>query len=82
MFREQIFDIAIAECESDIQPNRIPDDLGGNWWRANKMVMHHLTRQPDTRYPSRDKASLTLAEPNPADTGLWRHLFARGLIKI
>jgi putative transposase len=23
---------------------------GGNWWRANEMVMRHLTRQPDTRY--------------------------------
>ena len=27
--REQILDIAIAECESDIQPNRVPDDLRG-----------------------------------------------------
>ena len=25
---EQIFDVAIAECESDIQPNRVPDDRG------------------------------------------------------
>jgi hypothetical protein len=34
----------------------VPDDLRGNWWRANEMVMRHLTRQPDTRYRSRDKA--------------------------
>jgi CRISPR-associated protein Cas1 len=29
---------------------------GGNWWRANEIVTRHLTRQPDTRYRSRDKA--------------------------
>ena len=29
---------------------------GGNWWRANEIVMRHLTRQPDARYRSRDKA--------------------------
>jgi resolvase-like protein/helix-turn-helix resolvase-like protein len=29
---------------------------GGNWWRANEIVMHHLTRQTDARYRSRDKA--------------------------
>src|ERR1700678_3250048 len=31
---------------------------GGNWWRANEMVMRHLTRQSNTRYRSRDKALL------------------------
>src|SRR5208283_5503280 len=29
---------------------------GGNWWRENEIVMRHLTRQPDLRYRSRDKA--------------------------
>jgi hypothetical protein len=47
--REQIFDIAIAECESDIQPNRVPDDLSGELAADNEMVLRHLTRQPDTR---------------------------------
>jgi hypothetical protein len=28
---------------------------GGNWWRANEIVMRHLTRQTDARYRSRDK---------------------------
>jgi hypothetical protein len=32
--RQQIFDVAIAECEADVQPNGVPDDRGGNWWRA------------------------------------------------
>jgi hypothetical protein len=30
---------------------------GGNWWRANEIVMHHLTGQSDTRYRSRDNAA-------------------------
>ena len=32
---EQIFDIAIAECESNIQPNRVPDDLRGKLVAGN-----------------------------------------------
>jgi hypothetical protein len=34
---------------------------GGNWWRANEIVMHHLTGQSDTRYRSRDNALLRSA---------------------
>src|SRR5271166_4741316 len=29
---------------------------GGNWWRANEIVMLHLTRRLETRYRCRDKA--------------------------
>src|SRR5208337_2039888 len=29
---------------------------GGNWWRANEIIMRHLTRRLETRYPCRDKA--------------------------
>src|SRR5271165_6005412 len=29
---------------------------GGNWWRANEIVMRHLTRRLETRYRCRDKA--------------------------
>ena len=43
--RQQIFGVAIAERETHIKPNGVPDDLGGNWWRANEMVM-------DPSYPS------------------------------
>jgi hypothetical protein len=30
---------------------------GGNWWRANEIVIRHLTRRTATRYRSRDKAA-------------------------
>src|SRR5208282_2827948 len=30
---------------------------GGNWWRANEIVMRHLTRRLETRYRCRDKTS-------------------------
>jgi hypothetical protein len=30
---------------------------GGNWWRANEIVMRHLTRLRDARYRSLDKAA-------------------------
>jgi hypothetical protein len=42
--REQVFDVAIAEREAHIKPNGMPDDRGGNWWRANEIVMRHLSR--------------------------------------
>jgi hypothetical protein len=29
---------------------------GGNWWRANEIVMRHLIRRFQTRYRCRDKA--------------------------
>src|ERR1700722_6412120 len=29
---------------------------GGNWWRANEIVIRHLTRQTATRYRCRDRA--------------------------
>jgi hypothetical protein len=29
---------------------------GGNWWRANEIVIRHLTWQTATRYPCRDSA--------------------------
>jgi hypothetical protein len=28
--------------------------VGGNWWRANEIVMRHLTLQTDARHRSRD----------------------------
>jgi len=31
---------------------------GGNWWRANEIVMRHLTRQTEARYRSRDKTGV------------------------
>jgi hypothetical protein len=33
---------------------------GGNWWRANEIVIRHLTRRTATRYRSRDKARETV----------------------
>ena len=30
---------------------------GGNWWRANEIVVRHLTRQTATRYRCRDRAA-------------------------
>ena len=53
---EQIFDVAITEGEPNIEPNRVSDDRRGNWWRANEIVMRHLTRRLETRYRCRDKA--------------------------
>jgi hypothetical protein len=53
---EQIFDVAITEGETNIEPNRVFDDRRGNWWRANEIVMRHLTRRLETRYRCRDKA--------------------------
>src|SRR5271166_1534803 len=29
---------------------------GGNWWRANEIVIRHLTLRTETRYRCRDKA--------------------------
>jgi hypothetical protein len=29
---------------------------GGNWWRANEIVIRHLTRRTATRYRCRDRA--------------------------
>jgi hypothetical protein len=37
------------------------DDRRRKRWRANEMVMRGLTRQPDARYRSRDKAVDNLA---------------------
>src|SRR5271166_6594905 len=54
---EQIFDVAITEGETNIEPNRMSDDRRGNWWRANEIVMRHLTRRLETRYRCRDKAT-------------------------
>src|ERR1700751_3574169 len=38
---------------------------GGNWWRANEMVIRHLTRQTATRYRCRERAGGTLAGELP-----------------
>jgi hypothetical protein len=50
---------------------------GGNWWRANEIVIRHLTRLTETRYRSRDKAgrrhdrtrSVRKASTEPLTTG-------------
>jgi transposase InsO family protein len=34
---------------------------GGNWWRANEIVIRHLTRQTVTRYRCRDRARCSIA---------------------
>src|SRR5580693_5944779 len=39
---------------------------GGNWWRANEIVMRHLIRQTDARHRSRDKTARTVAETGAA----------------
>jgi hypothetical protein len=51
--REQIFDVAIAERETHIQPNGVPDD------RGRKLMAGKRDRHPPsypTTYRSRDKA--------------------------
>ena len=53
---EQIFDVAIAERKTHIEPNGVPDDRGRKLMGANEIVMRHLTRQANVRYRSRDKA--------------------------
>src|ERR1700722_1410469 len=54
--RKQIFDVAIAERETHIEPNGVRMIAGGNWWRANEIVIRHLTRQTVTRYRCRNRA--------------------------
>ena len=54
--REQIFDVAIAECETDIEPNSLPDDRRRELVAANEIVIRHLTCRTATRYRSPDKA--------------------------
>jgi hypothetical protein len=39
---------------------------GGNWWRANEIIMRHLTRHTDARYRSRDNTYQTV--PRLLDT--------------
>src|SRR5208282_1299879 len=39
--------------------------VGGNWWRANEIVIRHLTRQTKARYRSRDKALPRVAQERP-----------------
>ena len=41
--RKQIFDVAIAERETHIQPNGVPHD------RRRELMAARLTRQPDAR---------------------------------
>jgi hypothetical protein len=31
--------------------------VGGNWWRANEIVIRHLTQQTATRYRRCDRAA-------------------------
>src|SRR5580700_8017643 len=35
--------------------------VGGNWWRANEIVIRHLTRRTATRYRSRDGVDVARA---------------------
>jgi hypothetical protein len=44
---------------------------GGNWWRANEIVMRHLTRRTETRYRCRDKAIRNVQQPAPRL--VWRY---------
>jgi hypothetical protein len=37
---------------------------GGNWWRANEIVIRHLTRRTATRYRCRDRAVPIGREPD------------------
>jgi hypothetical protein len=53
---EQTFDIAIAERETHIAPNGVPDDRGRKLVAGNEIVIRHLTRQTATRYRCRDRA--------------------------
>jgi hypothetical protein len=57
---EQIFDVAIAERETHIEPHACRMIAGGNWWRANEIVIRHHTRQTPTRYRCRDRAMDTV----------------------
>ena len=49
---EQIFDVARTECESDIQPNRLPDD------RGRKLVAGKRDRHPPSYPANRDALPL------------------------
>jgi FixJ family two-component response regulator len=42
---------------------------GGNWWRAKEIVMRHLTRRTETRYPSRVKTKANIHVPIVMMTG-------------
>src|SRR5271165_3211681 len=43
---------------------------GGNWWRANEIIIRHLTRQTATHYRSRDKAGRSMGAGKPTRMAL------------
>ena len=56
-------------AESNIEPHRVPLITGGNWWRANEVVViRHLTSQTRTRHHSYDNARDILGLLVPAIT--------------
>ena len=54
--RKEIFDVAMAERETAHRAKRRAGFAGGNWWRANEIVIRYLPRQTATRYRCRDRA--------------------------
>jgi hypothetical protein len=54
---------------------------GGNWWRANEIVIRHLTRQTATRYRCRDRAvkdiRQLLREVLAVELGCFHHIRER-----
>jgi hypothetical protein len=54
MLSQQIFDVAIVERERIYNQSLMI--AGENWWRANEIVIRHLTLRTATRYRCRDNA--------------------------
>ena len=57
-----------SRAEADIEPNGVPDDRRASWWRANEIVMRHLTRQTEARYVRVTRPGQAIEPfPSPSD---------------
>jgi hypothetical protein len=58
---------------------------GGNWWRANEIVIRHLTRRTATRYRCRDRAPrmlVAIALANKMARSIWAILTKGKIIEV
>jgi hypothetical protein len=62
-FRQQILDVAEAQCESKIEPNRLLNDLG--WEPVSDIA--------DFRHPLGYRAASGTATPRRRDNALWSY---------
>jgi hypothetical protein len=66
---EQIFDVAITECQPHIEPDTVPDDLRRKLVAGNEIVIRHLSLQTETRYRCCDKVDARVSSDTTLSTG-------------